>query len=430
MDTQGLQLDQAPPLSIPVSFFRMVPLFMGAAGALLAWRGAALVTSPWAPSTIGLTHLGTLGLLGCAMLGALYQMIPVVAGHPVPAVRLAWATLGGWVLGALGLVGGLTFDLPWLVQAGRAALGLAVLLVGVPVAVALVRSKAEPAVRFGFVLALTSLVGLVVVGVLMASGHAGGAFLASRPQALVAHLCLGAFGWVGGLITTVSWQVLPMFYLAPAIPARWQRLVTSGLALGALGPAIGWAMGLDRPLLLALALPGALTAWGLHPFLMLRAIQRRGRPRPDPSLTAWKASAALALLGLPLAAVAAEVESSRPAMVLAWLLIWGQGGLLITGMLSRILPFLVWFHRWSGRVGKERVPSMRSLLPDPLVNASLRAHAVTLVLGVLAFGTGHDALARLAGLGVLVTAALLARMIARPLQSGREGEAPAARATR
>ena len=51
-------------------------------------RCTCLGPTSWAPTSLALAHLGTLGMLGMVMLGALYQMTPVVAGSPVPRIRV------------------------------------------------------------------------------------------------------------------------------------------------------------------------------------------------------------------------------------------------------------------------------------------------------------------------------------------------------
>ncbi|MFB1509785.1 MAG: hypothetical protein AADX96_10675, partial [Thiocapsa sp. C3-sup] len=108
MDTGGLSLDQAPPIDIPARFFLTAPLFAIAAGLLLAWQGPTLLVSRWMPGALAATHLIAIGYLGLIMCGALLQMLPVVAGAPVPAVRLV-GTLTHLLLtgGAAGLAWGL-----------------------------------------------------------------------------------------------------------------------------------------------------------------------------------------------------------------------------------------------------------------------------------------------------------------------------------
>ena len=56
----------------------------------------------------------------------------------------------------------------------------------------------------------------------MAHGFSGMGFPGSRVLWSQAHLCIALVGWVGGLIAAVSWQVLPMFYLAPHAPGALQ----------------------------------------------------------------------------------------------------------------------------------------------------------------------------------------------------------------
>ena len=75
--------DLSPPLAAPLRFFLTAPAFAMAAGLLLAATGTDGLASRWSPTTLALTHLMTLGFLGMAMLGALIQILPVVAGVAV-----------------------------------------------------------------------------------------------------------------------------------------------------------------------------------------------------------------------------------------------------------------------------------------------------------------------------------------------------------
>jgi cbb3-type cytochrome oxidase subunit 1 len=76
MKADGITLDLAPPLWVPLSFFLTAPIALAAAGALLLAKGAVAVTTGFAPVTLAIAHLGTLGFLTLVMMGALYQMTP------------------------------------------------------------------------------------------------------------------------------------------------------------------------------------------------------------------------------------------------------------------------------------------------------------------------------------------------------------------
>ena len=412
--TDGLSVDQAPPLSIPASFFLLAPVAIGAGGLLLAWQGAAPLASSGLPGAGALTHLGTLGLLGSVMLGAVYQMAPVVAGARVPAVRLAHAVHACWTVGVAALVtgfltGGRTAFLLAGVVLGVAALGFAG-----PVLFGLLRAPTRSWTARGMKIAVLAFLGVATLGLAFVSIRAGYSTVALVPGFdllawRAAHLGVGLTAWVGGLLVAVSWQVLPMFYLAPEVAPRWRAtLGSAGAATLVLAP-VALAFDLPRPALLATLAPAALGAWVAHPALVLPTLRQRQRKRRDETVRLWFLSLICAPLALTFAIAAGFLPDPRLGVAFAWMAVWGWAGLAMHGMLCRIVPFLVWFHRLSPLVGKVKVPPVRQLMPQDRIRTATVAHVLSLVLGLIAIGTGWDPLARLAGLALLATAALLGR---------------------
>jgi hypothetical protein len=80
-------------------------------------------------------------------------------------------------------------------------------------------------------------------------------------------------------------------------------------------------------------------------------------------------------------------------------------------MLTRIVPFLVWFHRFSPLVGLVPVPSLRGLLPDRWTRRGFVVHVASVLAGIAAIVSGADWLARLTGLLLMATAAQLGHSI-------------------
>ena len=103
------------------------------------------------------------------------------------------------------------------------------------------------------------------------------------------------------------------------------------------------------------------------------------------------------------------LESPRWDLVFGWLAIWGWAGMIVHGMLTRIIPFLVWLDRFASRVGEIPVPSVKKLLPDQRTRVGFALHLGTLVMGVVAIGGGWDWLSRLTGLALMATAAWIFR---------------------
>ena len=75
-----LSYDRSPPIAAPFRFFLTAPFFGVAAGVLLVVSGQNVFLSRWTPEALALTHLITVGFMLQVMLGALVQVLPVVAG--------------------------------------------------------------------------------------------------------------------------------------------------------------------------------------------------------------------------------------------------------------------------------------------------------------------------------------------------------------
>ncbi len=80
MFNEGLSLDQAPPASVPFRFFLTAPIFAIIIGALIIFNDASLIMNRYSDISIAIVHLFTLGILSMIIMGAMQQMMPVLAG--------------------------------------------------------------------------------------------------------------------------------------------------------------------------------------------------------------------------------------------------------------------------------------------------------------------------------------------------------------
>ncbi|MBF0428922.1 MAG: hypothetical protein HQL94_08375, partial [Magnetococcales bacterium] len=230
LPSAGLHIDQAPPLHLPFRFFATAPIFAILTGcAVLFWGGEVLLT-PLLSVTVATLHLTLLGWLLMSICGAMIQMIPVLAGIPVP-----WPRGIPWVhalltIGVLSLFVGLVWQ-PWVLPVALGGVGLAVTLFFVLVAVALVKAPAKHPTVNAMRIALLSLAGTLILGALFLFEYWHG-FLDLDRYALVGiHLVWGLLGTMGTLIVGVSFQVLPMFYMTPEFPSRSANWILIGMGL-------------------------------------------------------------------------------------------------------------------------------------------------------------------------------------------------------
>ena len=170
-----LAFENAPPFAAPLRFFLTAPLFGVLAGLLIAFEGADIFASRWMPGALAATHLITVGFMLQVMLGALIQILPVVAGanlrQPLLIARLVHVGLSA---GALMLAAGFLLGLPQLLGGGAVVLGMTVLAFLIATAIALRGvPTTSPTIR-GIKLSLFSLFAVVGLGIVMSLALAYG----------------------------------------------------------------------------------------------------------------------------------------------------------------------------------------------------------------------------------------------------------------
>lgn len=378
MRITSLSTDQAPPISVPLRFFAVAPLFLILAALLLATSEGAPFADAHSPALLAATHCITLGFMAMVMLGATQQILPVVIGSPVPASRLvAWLTVTPLTAGALALPAGFVLGSPtWL--------GLAWPLLGLTFAVfiaaalfSLWRAAAHNMTWVAILLALLALGGAVTLGILLARGYASGTAL-DYPRLAAAHISLALGGWVMLLIAGVSYQVVPMFQITPNYP-KWLT--------GVLAPAL-FAILLLKPVAPLLA---ELVFWLLacvFAVVTLRLQSQRRRKVADATLNFFRLGMASLLLAaaLSLAALLAPDAAATLRLLSVIAFIGGFALSVIHGMLYKIIPFLVWFHLFRGgaKAIKVGIPNMKEVLPEPWMWRHLWLHGITLLAALAA----------------------------------------------
>lgn len=405
----GLAYEETPPLSAPLRFFLTAPLFGMAAGLILLLDGGALA-SRWTPGTLAIVHLFAAGFMLQVMLGALLQILPVVAGASIPApLRVARATHLLLASGAAGLAWGLGGGVPLAIAGGATLLATGLTLFLVASVIGL-RQAPETAAKSrtprDLRLALTGLAVTTAFGLLLALALGRGIALPLSLSTLVnLHAGWGWMGWGGLLLAATSWVVVPMFQITPAYPAPFTRLWAPAVLVALLLWSLAMATGLGAPTA-ALASALLLLAAGFAA-LTLKLQSRSRRTTPDAPFRAFRL-AMLSLLGGLLALLASLASDAEQWPVLAGVLILHGGfGGTISAMLYKIVPFLAWLHVTQAGV---RAPNMKKLLPDAPVRKQLRLRSVT--LAVLATAVFVPAIGHLAGLLMLVEFAwLLANLV-------------------
>jgi hypothetical protein len=403
-----------PSIWVPLPFLLTAPCFVFAAALLLMWQGEAALASRWTPVTLAMTHLLTLGFLTMSIVGALFQILPVVAGTSIalarPVAALSWCGLAG---GTVVLASALGFGLgsgSYVAAAGM--LGLAGLVVLIAVGTALSHRTvpaAQPLVA-GVRLAISGLAVTMGLGAALAMYLAG---LGTLDVLLFidVHASWGLVGWIVALTAAVSFQVIPMFQGTPAYPRSLEQRMPA--VLFALLLAWSAAALLKVPSLELAAEIGVAALLAKYVATTLLFFYRRKR-KPDIGTCYW--SLAMACLALAILVHFLPLEREQRALLTGVLVIAGFGMSAVNGMLYKIVPFLVWYHlQCDARLARERMPGVKSIVEEARALRQLRWHVVALGL-LLASPLAPSVLARPAGLFMMLAMFLLIRDLAGALR--------------
>lgn len=384
MTLASLSLEQAPPISVPFRFFLSAPLFLLLAATALLASGPAALESRWSPALLSITHLLTLGYMSMVMCGAMLQLLPVLAGSPVPNPRLvAWAIHLPLTAGALLLCVGLYFSITPPLQLAMPLLAFAFAAFLCIAIYSLARAPARNASTHAMLLALAALSLTIGLGLLLAAGITGLLDMPMLPLVAL-HVSWGLLGWTALLVIGVAYQVVPMFQLTPLYP----RTVTRWLGSILFALLLLWSCHLLLPqpaadllsLVAACGLAACITAFTV---ITLRLQHKRRRRVPDISLQFWRIGM-LSLLAATLLWMIGQAstplaDSTFYSLALGILFIIGFALSVIQGMLYKIVPFLVWFHLQS-KLPSKQVPNMKSIIPDRAARWHWYAHLSSLLL--------------------------------------------------
>ena len=393
-----LAFQNAPPFAAPLRFFLTAPLFSLAAGLLLLAAGPDLLASRWTPGLLAATHLITVGFMLQVMLGALIQILPVVAGVNLGSpLRVARWLHAGLSAGTLLLAGGFLLGQPAVLSAAALTLGLTIAaflvvtgraLSGVP--------STSPTIR-GLKAALAGLAGAVGLGASLALAIAHG-WAIPLPALTDLHVGWALGAWAGILLAAMAFVVVPMFQLTPGYPARpswWFPRLMLGLMLT-------WALAvyLDSASTIRLIQVVAALLGIAFLLLTLRLQMQRRRARVDATYRYWQ----LGLVGAIFALVMMLTATVWPPLadLAGWstfagiLLLVGGFMSFIIGMLYKIVPFLAWLHLQDRAKPSMPAPNMNKILPETAMRHQMRAHAAALAL-LLAAAIQPDWLTRPAG---------------------------------
>ena len=392
--------DFAPPLKLIAPYFKVgVTFYLLAMVALLSFSSTFVYQEM---AVAGWVHLFLLGFVMVIIFGAMAQLIPVVleVGHAV--VDLYYAILPLLVVGMLGMVFGFWIN-PALLSYGGLLVLVAMITFAIEAFATLKKTERRTLTVKTVAVSNSYLLLGILSGFVIALGLSG-AIAVDVSSVLKAHVYAVLGGFVLLTIMGLSLTLLPMFSLAHGFD---EKPIKRGFNLVAIGVGVVFGSAIFGVDILEW-LGYALTLIGVGFYIQQIYIIYKLTVRKE--LDIWAKSMLFgfsSLIASVILGVLSFLRNTNEAWLhtSVWFLMIGFIGFLINGHLYKIVPFLVWFERFSPLVGKEPVPMLHEMYPKEQASMMFWYSSIGTILGAIGLLVQNDYLFK-SGVSLLIVGAL------------------------
>lgn len=376
MFNQGLSLTQAPPISVPFRFFLSAPIFGVLISLIFLVFPFDEVSNEYHNVSIGLIHLFTLGILTMIIFGAMQQMMPVLAGAVVSKPKLfANIVHSSLFIGTICMSFSFILDMKQLLYIGVLFLSLSFLSFFIVCIKLLFEVKfltsTVKAMR------LFSLSGLItfILGFYLAFSHIDSNIGEHYLVFVNTHILFGLLGFAFLLIMGVSFQVIPMFYVALDFPKFVQHKVPIVLFITLFISFFSFYFEINFLFLKFIFVVMILS----FAYFALKSLNNRKRPVFDVTLWYWKFS----LICLVISMIIWLFDIFESNYILAICFAFGFLYSLLQGMVYKIIPFLSWFHLNSK--GYFSIPTIREFIDERWIKLHFSLHFFSIIFFLISY---------------------------------------------
>jgi hypothetical protein len=340
------------------------------------------------PTVLAWVHLYLLGFVMVIIFGAMAQLLPVVleVGHfKVTLFYVIWPLLA---LGTLLMVGGFVFSTPLLPLGGTLVLiSMMVFIFDIFMTLKAVK-KFNLAITTVLLANISLFVG-VFLGIIMALGYAG--YLEVDFTALLkGHIYLVIGGYIIITVMGLSMILIPMFGLAHGFSDKPVKVAVSLMSVSVVSMLASVLLGINALSILAYVL--SVIAVLLYLYQVAVIYKSRARKIQDIYSHSLMMAFGSLLVAIVLGVIFFLSGNEKLLQTAMWLIFAGFFGLLISGHLYKIVPFLVWFEKFSALVGKEKVPMLADMIPDRATYMQLIFTSIGVVISALGILFSSDEL--------------------------------------
>lgn len=355
----------APPFKLIAPFFIIgVFIFLASCISLFALEPQGLTSQH--SEVFAWVHLFLLGFVMMVIFGAMAQLVPVVLEVEHFAVELYYVIYPLLFMGTLLMVFGFLYT-PILLPFGGVIAFIAFAIFLLETFMTLIKVKKYNFTTFTVLIANIFLLIGLIIGILMSLGYSG-IIQVDLQSLLISHIYFVFIGYVGVSIIGMTLVLLPMFWLSHSFSMLWVKAALGILIIGILSTAIG-----------SLIYSGLMKQIGylitcLAAFVYLAQIfiiyKTKARIEKDIYLKSILIGFTFFIISILLGMIYLYLPRDNILLALGWYL-FGFILFLISGHFYKIIPFLVWYERFSPYVGKRKIPMLSDMVPNKSANMQI-----------------------------------------------------------
>ncbi len=371
--------DFAPPFKLIVPYFIIGISFFVVSVILLFGFDISQLGSTDA-STLSWVHIFLLGFVMMVIFGAMAQLVPVVLEVGHFAVDLYYIIYPLLFIGTL-LMGYGFIDNPALLPYGGIVVLISLLIFVLETFLTIKKVKKLNLVMTTVVLANSFLFIGLIFGILMALAYAE-VIHVDIANLLKAHIYLVLIGYVGITIMGMSLVLLPMFWLSHSFTWKPVKIAVSVVSVAVV--LVMLSAILECEVLEYTGYVLTILALGLYFYQVYIIYKTRVRLDNDIYLHSLLFSYGSLFVALIMGVFYLFMPSTNLLLTIGWVVFLGYITFIINGHLYKIVPFLVWYERFSPLIGKQKVPMLADMVPVRSAKIQFSFSAIGVI--VTAFG--------------------------------------------
>lgn len=348
---------------------------------------------------LGFVHLFLLGFVMMIIFGAMAQLVPVVLEVGHFGIELFYAIWPLLAFGTILMVFGFSYAM--LLPFGGVVVLIAMMIFIMEIFLTIKKVKKLTLVMSSMLVANIFLFFGVIFGLVMALGYAG-IIEVNINSMLRGHVFLVIVGYVVVTIMGLSVVLLPMFGLSHGFsmkPLEKALKITSFSVLMVVLSSLT-----ELEILEYLGYIAASIGLFIYFYFIRTIYKTRARKEIDIYAKSLIFSYFSLIIAIVLGLFYLFIGYHPLLLSSGWMMFFGFFTFVITGHIYKIIPFLVWFERFSPLVGKQKVPMLADMLPQKSSSAQLLFSAVGVTIVAIALVLQNDIFFK-AGLSFLLVGA-------------------------